>query len=348
MDSIPYDFYSDTLSKPTQGMREFMCRAEVGDEQRFEDPTTNRLQDMVAELLNKEAGLYMPSGTMCNETAYLVQTKPGDEIIMHDTGHPSFAEAGAPAVLGGISIWHLKCDRGIFTGAQVEEAIRPPQRIRTHTRLVSVEQTTNIPGGCIWSLEEIQDVARAAKKHNLYMHMDGARLLNASVASGIPAAKYAEPFDSVWIDFSKGLGAPVGAVLAGSREFIEESWNWKQRLGGAMRQSGIIAAACIYALEHHVERLAEDHENAKYFAQKLQDMPHIGINPDRVETNIVIFDVSKTGKTAAQIAEELLPLGVRLTVVGRHTMRAVMYLDVTRKHIDAAMRIIGEYMSRLG
>ena len=339
-----YDLYSDTKTRPTLQMRKAMCDAEVGDEQNGEDPTTNKLQDMVAEKLNKEAALYLPSGTMCNEISYLVNCSPGDEIIMDITAHPYNAEAGGPAALGGITTRPLWGTRGIFTGAQVEEVIRPIHRLWTRSRLVSVEQTTNLAGGFVWPMEAIDKVASVARQHNLYMHMDGARLFNAAVASGIPASEYTKHFDSVWIDFSKGLAAPVGAVMAGSREFIDEAWRWKQRLGGAMRQSGIIAAACIYALENNIDRLAEDHENAQYIAELLGNIPGITINPDGVETNIVIFDIAGTGKSSAQMADDLLKSGVRFSIIGKTRMRAVTYLSVTRNFIDEAIEIVRNYL----
>lgn len=340
-----YDFYSDTLTKPTEEMRKYMCSAEVGDEQRLEDPTTNRLQDMVAELLNKEAGLFVPSGTMANEVSFLSNCHPGDEIIMDISAHPYHAEGGAPAALGGITTRPVLGDRGIFTGAQVEEAIRPPHRLRQRSRLVSVEQPTNITGGHIWQLDKIEDVVAMARKYNLYAHMDGARIFNASIVTGIPVSKYAGYFDTTWVDFSKGLGAPVGAVVVGSKEFIEEAWRWKQRLGGAMRQSGILAAACIYALEHHVDRLAEDHENAKYLAHRLCEIPKISINPDMVETNIVTFDISQTGKPAALLATEFIERDVRFSIVAKTKLRAVAYLGITQKHIDEALKIVRDHLS---
>ena len=328
-------------------MRKAMYEAEVGDEQNGEDPTANKLQDMAAEILNKEAALYLPSGTMCNEISYLVNCSPGDEIIMDITAHPYNAEAGGPAALGGITTRPLWGTKGIFTGAQVEEVIRPIHRLRTRSRLVSVEQTTNIAGGYVWPMEAIDEVASAARRHNLYMHMDGARLFNAAVASGKSAAEYTKHFDSVWIDFSKGLAAPVGAVLAGSKEFIDEAWRWKQRLGGAMRQSGVIAAACIYALENNIDRLAEDHENAQHIAELLGNIPGISINPDGVETNIVIFDIAGTGRTGAQMADDLLNLGVRFSIIGKTRMRAVTYLGVTRNFIDEAMDIVRKYLKKI-
>jgi threonine aldolase len=221
----------------------------------------------------------------------------------------------------------------------VRAATHPRSRYAPPTRLVSVENTSNLGGGRVWSLAQVEDVSRAARGLGLASHMDGARLLNAVVASGTPARAYAAHVDSLWIDFSKGLGAPVGACLAGSRAFIEEAWRYKQALGGAMRQAGIIAAGGVYALRHHVSRLAEDHDNAKAFARGIAGLRGIALDPAHVETNIVIFDVAGTGLTAQALADRLLatPANVRLSVMGESRLRAVTHLDVSRKQVDAAV-----------
>ena len=252
------DLRSDTVSRPTPAMRQAMIEAEVGDEQRGEDPTVNALQARVAALLGKEAAVFLPSGTMCNEIALLVHCRPGDEVICDRTAHIITAEGGGPAALAGAMVRALDGEAGVFSPAQLADAVRARNRYAPRSRLVVVEQTSNQGGGTIWPIETIEAVGEAAKAHGLLLHMDGARLMNAVVESGVDAARYAAPFDSLWIDFSKGLGCPVGAALAGSAAFIEAAWQWKQRLGGAMRQSGIIAAAGLYALDHHVARLAED------------------------------------------------------------------------------------------
>src|SRR5919198_4151388 len=263
------NLYSDTQTRPTPGMREAMAAAEVGDEQRRLDPTVNALQDRVAELLGHEAALFLPSGTMCNAIAFRLHIRPGgDEAILDRTAHPVHFEAGGPATLSGAMLSPLDGDGGIFTAQQVEAAIRPPgDRYLPRSRLVSVEQTTNVGGGRVWPLARIREVLEVARAHELRAHMDGARLMNAVIASGVPAAEYASGFDTAWIDFTKGLGAPIGAVLAGSRELIEEAWRYKQMMGGAMRQAGIVAAGALWALDHHVERLAQDHENARTLAR---------------------------------------------------------------------------------
>ena len=336
MPPIKIDLYSDTVTRPTAPMRKFMSEAEVGDEQKFEDPTVNRLQERVAELLGKEAGLYLPSGTMCNQIAFRIHCRPGDEVLLHRSAHPVISEAGGLAALSSALPTGLEARRGVFGAEQVRAAIRPLNRYAPRTRVVSIEQTSNSGGGTPWSVEAIGEVAAVAREHGLILHMDGARLFNAVVATGTPARDFAAPFDTVWVDFSKGLGAPVGAVLAGRRELIEEAWVWKQRLGGAMRQAGIIAAGGLYALEHHIERLAEDHANAKVLAEGLAEIPGVTLDPGEVETNIVIFDVSEP---AAAVAGRLLEQGVRVSQPGPHRMRAVTHLDITRRDVEEAVQI---------
>jgi threonine aldolase len=345
MPEIKIDLYSDTMTKPTPEMRRFMCNAEVGDEQKGEDPTVNLLQEMVAELLGKEAALYLPSGTMCNQISIKLHCRPGDEILLDRTAHPLNSEGGGPAALAGAMVQPLQGHRGIFTADQVRAAIRPISRYQPRTRLVSVEQTSNMGGGTVWPLQTVRGVCEIAHQNHMSTHMDGARLLNAVVASNIPAKEYAAGFDSAWIDFSKGLGAPVGAVLAGSKEFIQEAWQWKQRLGGAMRQAGIIAAAGVYALRYHVSRLAEDHENAQFLARGLAEIRGVTLNPSEVETNIVILDISKSGQTSQQISDQLLAQGLRMSIVGPARLRAVTHLDVSRKCVEEALWIVNRILA---
>lgn len=336
---IRIELFSDTMTKPTAEMRRFMCDADVGDEQKGEDPTVNLLQEMTAELLGKEAALFLPSGTMCNQIAIKLHCRPGDEVLLDRTAHPLNSEAGGPAVLAGAIVSGLPSERGVFTPEQVRAAVRPITRYQPKTRLVSVEQTANMGGGTVWPLKTIQDVCAVAREHQLFTHMDGARLFNAVVAAGVPAKDYAAGFDSVWIDLSKGLGAPVGAVLAGRKDFILEAWQWKQRLGGAMRQAGIIAAGGVYALRHHVERLAEDHANAKVLAAGLAEIPGIALNPRDVETNIVIFDIARTGLKPPELLEKFLAHGLRMSPVFPTRLRAVTHLDVSRPQVEEAVQI---------
>ena len=333
---IEVDLYSDTVTRPTAAMRRFMCDAPVGDEQKGEDPTVNQLQEMVAELLGKEAAVFLPSGTMCNEIAMRVHCRPGDEMLAHRTAHPIHFETGGPAALAGVNVRALDGARGQFDAAAVEEAVRPDNRYFPRSRLLWVEQTSNLGGGSVWPLARIESVVQAGRRHGLATHMDGARLMNAVVASGISARDHAEPFDSAWIDFTKGLGAPVGAALAGSRDFIAEAWRYKQQMGGAMRQAGIIAAGGLYALRHHVERLAEDHALARRLAEGLAELPGLKLDPADVETNIVFFDV--TGALDAPSAvDRLLTHGVRMGALGPRTLRAVTHLDVDAAGIERAL-----------
>src|SRR5438477_5148697 len=256
------DLFSDTMTKPTPGMRRAMAEAPVGDEQRREDPTTNALQERVAEMLGKEAAVFLPSGTMCNEVAVKTHCVPGDALLCDRLAHIMRSEFGGAAALSGVTTDQIEGSHGIFTPHQLEAALANFSPYSPLPRLVCVEQTHNFGGGAVWPLGQLRDVCKIAHDRGMLTHMDGARLFNAQVASGISAKEFAATFDSVWIDLSKGLGCPVGAVLAGSSDFIKRSWRFKHMFGGAMRQSGIIAAAGIYALEHHIDRLADDHDNA--------------------------------------------------------------------------------------
>lgn len=334
---IKVDLFSDTGTKPSQDMRRFMAEAEVGDEQLGEDPSVNRLCRMTAEMLGKDDAVYLPSGLMANQISFAVHTQPGDEVIMHETAHPIHYESAALSVISGASIRTLGGEGGIFTVEALKAAVRDDDYHSPQSRVVSIEQTTNLGGGRIWPLDRIKEIAEAAQEKNLKMHMDGARMLNAAVASGVDPLEYAQYFDSVWIDLSKGLGAPVGSVLAGSAEFIEKARFWKQRLGGAMRQAGIIAAGGIFALEHNVSRLAEDHEHAKMLAKTIADQPGLEINPETVETNIVLFKV-QAGKSDL-FADELLKKGIRLSRL-EGMLRAVTHLDISREDIRYTVKTI--------
>jgi len=336
MTKIAVDLYSDTVTRPTAEMRRFMFEAEVGDEQKHEDPTVNLLQEMVAELLGKDAAVFLPSGTMCNEIALRVHCRPGEEMLAHRTAHPIHFETGGPGALAGVNVRSLDGPRGQYDAATLEEGIRPDFRHFPRSRLVWVEQTSNLGGGSIWPLERVRAVTVAARRHGLSTHLDGARLMNAVVASGVAAREWAAPFDSAWIDFTKGLGAPVGAALAGSREFIAEAWRCKQQMGGAMRQAGIIAAGGVYALRHNVKRLAEDHANARRLAEGLAALPGVALDPATVETNIVFLEL--TGRVdASTLVARLLERGVRVGAMGPRTIRAVTHLDVSADGIERAL-----------
>jgi threonine aldolase len=338
----PINLYSDTQTRPTQGMRAAIAAAEVGDEQRGRDPTTRALEERVAELLGHEAAVFLPSGTMCNEIGIRLHIRPGgDEMIVDRTAHPVNSEAGGPAHLSGAMIRTLDGESGIFTPEQLEQAIRvPASRYTPRSRLVCVEQTSNLGGGRIWPLDTIRAMLGVARRHDLRAHLDGARLLNATVATGVPAAEYAGGFDTAWIDFTKGLGAPVGAVLAGSRAYIDEAWRWKQMLGGAFRQSGMLAAGCLYALDHHIERLAEDHANARELARGLVALPGVTLDPEAVQTNIVMFEVSDAPGLVGKLAPR-----VELQAFGRTQVRAVTHLDVEREEIPRAIAAFAEVLA---
>jgi threonine aldolase len=336
---VRVNLLSDTQTRPTQAMREAMARAEVGDEQSGDDPTVNLLCERVAELLGKEAAVFMPSGTMCNVAATLVHCRPGDEILAHESAHIIAREGGAHAALGGFQITPLRGPDGQFSPDSFRQALRPRTRYQPPQTLVSAEQTANIGGGTVWKKAALDEVATIAKSAGLATHMDGARLLNACVATGISARDMAKGWDSAWIDFSKGLGAPIGGALAGTAAFIDEVWRWKQRLGGSMRQAGVCAAACVYALDHHVDRLAEDHANARALARGLSQIA--GIEVQQPETNLVFFKPDGAGISADKMVAELRKRGVWLAVMdGR--IRACTHLDVTAAMIEEMVGYVRE------
>jgi threonine aldolase len=320
-------------------MRDAMARAEVGDEQIGDDPTVNLLCERVADLLGKEAAVFMPSGTMCNVAATLVHCRSGDEILAHETAHIIAREGGAHAALGGFQITPLQGDDGQFSPKTLKQALHPKSRYQPPQVLVSVEQTANIGGGTIWKKAALDEVVSIARSAGMATHMDGARLLNATVATGISARDMASGWDSAWIDFSKGLGAPIGGAIAGSRGFIDEVWRWKQRLGGSMRQAGICAAACIHALDHHVDRLAEDHANARALARGLSQIN--GVEVQQPETNLVFFKPDGAGVSGGRMVAELRKRGVLLaTMDGR--IRACMHLDVTAPMVEEMVTHVRE------
>jgi threonine aldolase len=331
------NLYSDTQTRPVEAMRAAMAAAEVGDEQRGEDPTVNALCERVATLLGKPAAVFLPSGTMCNAIGFQLHIRPGgDAVHLHPSAHPIVAEAGGPAALSGAVLAPVPGETGMFTAGALEAALFPAgNRYTPRSRLVSVEQTTNLAGGRVWPLEQVRGVLEVAARPRLRTHLDGARLMNAVVASGVPAAQWARGFDTAWIDFTKGLGAPVGAVLAGSVELIEQAWRYKQMIGGALRQAGIVAAGCQWALDHHVERLVEDHTNAAILAQGLAGLPGITLDPDIVETNIVVFRLADAPGFCQRLEVEH---GVRMGALGPDLVRAVTHHDVD---IAAVCRAVG-------
>jgi threonine aldolase len=294
----------------------------------------------VAQLLGQEAAIFLPSGTMCNQIAMAVHCLPGDEIIAAANAHIISSEGSGAAVFAGSTVRPIPAPNGIFGADEMVAAIRPRRVKSARSRLVVVEQTSNRGGGAVWPLETVCAVAGAAREHGLLLHMDGARLMNAAVATGIAARSYAELFDSVWLDLSKGLGCPVGGVLAGSSAFIEEADRWKHRFGGAMRQAGILAAAGIYALDHNVARLAQDHRNASVFAGQIAGLRGIRLQGDAVETNLVYFDVQQTGRDAPGVARLLEARGVRIGVESKYVMRAVFHLDIDAAGMQTAVEAL--------
>ncbi|MBU7584060.1 MAG: threonine aldolase family protein [Nostoc sp. TH1S01] len=334
---------SDTETKPTQAMRQAIATAEVGDEQRGEDPTVNLLLERVADLLGKEAALFFACGTICNFVAIKTHTRPADVVLVEQMAHIIRAESGGAAMTSGVLMEAVASEKGIFTVDAVAQALArvatAPYLYSANPRLLCVEQTHNFGGGSVWQLDELRAVCDFSRQKGLATHMDGARLLNAVIASQTPAKDFAACVDSVWIDFTKGLGAPIGAVLAGTKEFISEARRYKHIFGGAMRQAGIVAAGCLYALDHHVERLQEDHDNATYLAQKLNEITGITLLNAKPETNIVFFDVSGLGLEKAKFLTLLQERGVKMGAVG-NSIRAVTHLDVSRANIDVAINAI--------
>ncbi|WP_398477638.1 threonine aldolase family protein [Tardiphaga sp.] len=337
--AVRINLLSDTQTRPTPEMRAAMAAAEVGDEQVGDDPTVNALCDRVADLLGKDAAVFMPSGTMCNVAGLLAHCRPGDEILAHRTAHILSREGGTHAALGGFQITGLDGDDGKFTPETLRAALHPRTRYEAAQTLVSVEQTANIGGGTIWARSDLDAIVSIARERGMATHMDGARLLNACVATGINARDMSNGWDSVWIDFSKGLGAPIGAVLAGTRDYIDAVWRWKQGLGGSMRQAGIVAAACIHALDHHIDRLADDHANARTLARGLAQID--GVQVQEPETNLVFFDPAAAGISSSDMVKALRTIGVSLaTMDGR--IRACTHLDVTAAMIEETLGLVRE------
>jgi threonine aldolase len=340
------DFISDTVTKPTPAMRAAMAEAEVGDSMMGEDPTVNALQEAVCELLQKDAAIFLPSATMANEIAFLTHTNRGDEIIMEQDSHPIRNESGAPGFLSGAMIRPIKGERGVFDEEDMLAVINEDTHNHPRTRLVSIENTHNLGGGRVWPVGRMMAVSDATHGKGLKVHLDGARLMNAVVASDVPAREFASAADSVTICFSKGLGAPVGAALAGSKEFIKEARYFQRVLGGVMRQAGIIAAGALFALRNNIDRLADDHENARRLADGLADMDGIDINPAHVETNIVFFDVRREGMTADEFVALLKDKGVRMGAFGGTRVRAITHLDIAEDDIDTALAAVRDVVQQ--
>jgi len=335
------DLRSDTVTRPSEAMRKAIYNAEVGDDVFKEDPTVNKLQEYAAELLGKEAALYVPSGTMANQICLRILTEPGDEIICEKDCHIFNYESGSPAALSGLQLNTLEGKLGIISPEQVEEAIRPVSAYyMARTRVIEIENTHNRAGGTIHPLENIKALRQLADKHNLYLHLDGARIWNASVETGIPVNEYAKYFDTVSCCLSKGLGAPVGSMIASTKELINKAFRIRKAWGGGMRQVGVIAAAGLYALQNNRERLKEDHEKARVLAEAINKNPNLEIDMDTVQTNILIFKplIINANDALAKCKEK----GLLFSTGKTNTLRAVTHLDVTMEEIKEALKIIDQ------
>jgi threonine aldolase len=332
------DLRSDTVTKPSPAMRAAMAAAEVGDEGYREDPTVNRLQAKAAALLGKEDSLFVPSGTMANLVALMTHTRPSDSVILGQKAHTWLYESGGPGAIAGVLTILVGTD-GTFTWADVEANARGGEVHMAPTTLIMMENTHNGGGGIIFPQEHVIEIGAKAKFWAFKTHIDGARILNSAVAQGKSAAELCAPADSVSLCFSKGLGCPIGSVVAGTREFIERARRYRELLGGGMRQAGVLAAAGLYALEHNVARLAEDHANARLLAERLSDLPGIEIDLARVQTNMVFITVTRPGLTALDLAVQLAKLGVKVNPLDRRQLRAVTHLDVSRQDMLAAAEV---------
>lgn len=340
------DLRSDTVTRPSKGMRQAMANAEVGDDAFGEDPSVNRLQEAMATMLGKEAGLFVASGTMGNQLGVRAQTHHGEEIIIEEQAHVFNAEAGALGALAGVQARLIRGERGVITREQVAQMIRPNATAFGRTALIAVENTHNRASGAIFPIPVLADIRALALERGLRVHMDGARLFNACVASGIPAREYARHVDTVSVCLSKGLGAPVGSVLTGDRETIARATHFRRMYGGGMRQAGVLAAAGLYALEHNIDRLADDHANARRLAEGLAASEGIDLNVEHVQTNIVYF-VLRHRVSAQAVINRFKEQGVLMLATAPHTIRAVTHLDVTRAQIDRAVDICRESLAQV-
>lgn len=341
------DLRSDTVTRPTKDMLATMARAELGDDVLGDDPTVLKLQEKFAAHLGKPAACFVPSGTMANQTAIRAHTEPGDEVIAHADSHIVHYETGGPAALSGVMIRPLTGPRGQYDVEDLEAAVRPTGIHAPNSRMIVIENTQNRGGGSVWDLARVQRIARRAKEHGLRRHMDGARLWNASIASGTSMRDYAAEFDTISCCFSKGLGAPVGSAVAGDEATIKRVARFRKMFGGAMRQSGILAAAAIYAMDHHVQRLAEDHANARRLAEGLANIKGLSLDAEQaaygIESNIVFFDLAPTLPfTAADLCAKLKAAGVLMLPPGPRRIRAVTHLDVSHEMIDHALKAVSD------
>ncbi|HEY5243825.1 MAG TPA: GntG family PLP-dependent aldolase [Polyangiaceae bacterium] len=330
------DLRSDTVTRPTAAMREAMARAEVGDDVFGDDPTVLALEEEVARITGKEAALFVSSGTMGNQLAIATQTRPGDDVIVGEGAHPVINEAGAGAALSGVQ-YTMAGRGGLFTADELEAAMQPRVYWAPRSSLASIENTHNRAGGRVWPLAQARAVSERARELGLATHLDGARIWNASVASGVDVATWCMPFDTASVCFSKGLGAPVGSAFCGPKALVVEARRFRKRWGGGMRQSGVLAAAALHALAHHRARLTEDHANARALAEALSRTPGFRVEPAAVETNLVNIDLDVPADVVSRKAGDL---GLRINPSGLRRLRAVTHLDVSRTDIDAAVDIL--------
>lgn len=335
------DLRSDTVTRPTAAMRKVIADAEVGDDVLGDDPTVQRLEAMAAELLGKEAALFFPSGTMANETALCVLTQPGTEVIVEAHAHFFDWEVGGPAALAHVQLRPVPTPDGLLTAELVDAAVRPPYQVRTSA--ICVENTHNGSGGRIMPLDQLRAIAAVARRHNLPLHLDGARLWNACAATGVPEAEFAKYADTVMVSLSKGLGCPVGSLLAGTRAHMDAARWVRRRLGGGMRQSGILAAAGIYALQHNRARLREDHDNARLLTENIRSLP--GVRVTMPDTNIIMIDIERDDLSAGDVVRKMKEKGVLLVEFNPTRVRAVTHLDVSAEDVQTAAKALAEVLA---
>jgi len=341
------DLRSDTVTKPTPAMRRAMAEAEVGDDVYLEDPTVNRLQERAAEILGKEAALFVPSGTMGNQICVRLHTRPGTEVVLEERSHIFNYEMGSSAVISGVTLRPVRGVEGMLNGDLIAPAIHhsAPYYV-TPTSLVALENSHNMAGGAVMPLSTMNDICERAHSLGLPVHLDGARIFNAALSLGTTVAEIARPFDSVMFCLSKGLGAPVGSLIAGTKDFVKEAVSVRKMLGGGMRQVGVLAAAGLIALEESPKTLIEDHRNARRLAEGVAEMRGVAIDPERTQTNIVIFDISGTGLTTAQFAAELKARGVLANGINPRDMRMVTHYDVSRDDIEQTLQTVKEILEK--
>jgi threonine aldolase len=340
------DLRSDTVTKPTPDMRAFMAAAEVADDVFDEDPTVHHLQDKVAAYFGMESSLYVPSGSMSNQIAIKTHTRPGDELICEATAHVYVWEAGGPAALSGVMCRTIEGEYGVLDVSQLEGKIRPDNEHYARTRLVCLENTHNRGGGRIFPIDRIRAISQWARANGLAMHLDGARIWNAIVATGVVGREWAKHFDSISVCFSKGLGAPIGSCLVGSKEFIRRAHRIRKLFGGAMRQAGMAAAGALYAFDHNIERLSDDHRNAQVIAQAIADIPGCRLDPPNVQTNLVWFEVEPEMGTAKDVQERLKDHGVLVNSTSAQVCRACTHLDVSAAQVERAADLFRKALRR--